>query len=94
MRLIDVAAWKEAFCEGCGDEEYGLCTKDNPLCRGVKVMNGMPTVDAVEVVRCGECRYYGVGENEEECWRSSWCVMHETTMDCDDYCSYGERKEK
>ena len=61
----------------------------------IKHIDDMPTVDAVEVVRCKDCKHW-------ECWRSSG----EGTGDCNldegyqtlatqhyDYCSYGERRE-
>ena len=45
-----------------------------------------PTVDAVEVVHCYECKKNG---NDEECPLLS---MMQYTED-DDFCSYGERRE-
>lgn len=52
----------------------------------------LPPVDAVEVVRCRDCRYWqdnNGGYPHEEC---RW--GHDETPDADDYCSYGERKEQ
>ena len=56
-----------------------------------------PTVDAVEVVRCKDCKWY-----DADC---EICVLHSEdgdTYDCgcdvnmkpDDFCSYGERSEE
>lgn len=44
-----------------------------------------PTVDAVEVVRCKDCKHKDgmPGQPNIVCWQ-----MHD-----DDFCSYGERKE-
>lgn len=44
-----------------------------------------PTVDAVEVVRCRECKHRDgtPGQPNIDCWQ-----MHD-----DDFCSYGERKD-
>lgn len=45
-----------------------------------------PTVDAVPVVRCRDCRSYNKP-------KTGWCEAH---LDCehpDDYCSYGKRKD-
>lgn len=55
-----------------------------------KILNDAPTVDAVEVVRCKDCVFYG----GEEC--GNWNIdmndgAHLYTMP-DDFCSYGERK--
>lgn len=65
-------------------------------------LKNLPTVDAVEVVRCKYCKYW-IPEEPERCkalkqepyglcnrypQRTDW---HDTT-DHDDFCSYGERK--
>ena len=44
-----------------------------------------PTVDAVEVVRCKDCKHKDgmPGQTNIVCWQ-----MHD-----DDFCSYGERKD-
>lgn len=49
------------------------------------------SADVVEVVRCKDCKYWD--DNQ-------WCRAGESGEDCpdycepDDYCSYGERKER
>ena len=43
-----------------------------------------PTVDAVEVVRCRDCEH----------WDDEWCDINEAYFEDDDFCSYGEWKEK
>lgn len=56
--------------------------------RGIEIallrIEAIPTVDAVEVVRCKDCTEWD--ENECEC--SHWYGFREN-----DFCSYGERKE-
>ena len=47
------------------------------------VLDSIPTIDAVEVVRCKDCFHY----------ESDVCNVTDTVCDDDDYCSYGERKE-
>ena len=44
-----------------------------------------PTVDAVKVVRCRDCKHYNEG----------FCVGYHAHHDImpDDFCSYGERKD-
>ena len=51
----------------------------------------MPTVDAVEVVRCQECKY----RFENNGHRKNGCPIIDANiwMDDDDFCSHGERKE-
>lgn len=52
----------------------------------------MPTIDAVSVVRCRECRH-----KYQEPWNNGVAVegeceiWHNATLD-NDFCSYGERK--
>lgn len=49
-----------------------------------------PTVDAVPVVRCKECRYFV----ESAVSKASFCKRQERMirMRLDDFCSYGERR--
>ena len=58
------------------------------------VLREAPTVDAVEVVRCRDCKHW-----DSETW---FCDIHSTfghhdlewnMFSEDDYCSYGERKD-
>lgn len=56
-----------------------------------RVIWQMPTVDAVPVVRCKDCKYWqdnNDGYPHEEC---RW--GHGETPDANDFCSYGERKD-
>ena len=46
-------------------------------------------VDAVEVIRCKDCRYY----NEKYGWCDCYLLMHLDTSESD-YCSKAERKEE
>ena len=55
------------------------------------ILREAPIVDAVEVVRCKDCKYWqdnNDGYPHEEC---RW--GHGETPDANDFCSYGERKE-
>ena len=45
-----------------------------------------PTVDAVPVGRCRDCRSYNKP-------KTGWCEVHLDREHMDDFCSYGERKE-
>lgn len=55
------------------------------------IVDKSPTIDAVEVVRCKECKYYqdnnGGYPNAECRWND------DETPNADDYCSYGEKME-
>ena len=73
MRLIDADALMD---EANSDGAYGYVD--------AKQISEAPTVDAVPVVRCRECKYRDgtPGQPNILCGQ-----MHE-----DDFCSYGERK--
>ena len=48
-----------------------------------------PTVDAVPVVRCGECKHHEVCKNGV----NGWCNKHESPTDVTYFCADGERKD-
>lgn len=80
-RLIDadkINYHDHTECMGHGDFETVRTVTD-------KEISEIPTVDAVEVVRCLECKHRdGIpGQPNIVCWQ-----MHD-----DDFCSYGERKD-
>ena len=54
-----------------------------------------PTVDAVEIVRCRDCKHYKPQKKSAH-WenRTNYCNRVVTIkMQPDDFCSYGERKD-
>ena len=65
-------------CMGHGDFETVRTVTDKEIAE-------IPTVDAVEVVWCKDCKHKGgvPGQPNIVCWQ-----MHD-----DDFCSYGERKD-
>lgn len=97
MRLIDADALSKLL-----DAEYKQTMKLiwegekqlDTLAEGFAEANHIakyiaPTVDAVPVVRCKDCKYHDEGEGYIYCW-----ALH---MKCPDgsefFCKYGERKE-
>lgn len=84
MRLGDLDALKDAINFGISDAPtYIKATVD-------QYIDEAPTIDAVPVVRCRDCKYY----------RNINCLEHGcssvygiTEPDDDDFCSYGELKE-
>lgn len=52
----------------------------------------MPRIDAVEVVRCRDCKY--ISPSVKALKNVVWCQELKVYMGMDDFCSYGEPKEK
>ena len=57
----------------------------------IMMIKTAPTVDAVPVVRCRECKH----RKYNDIFRILWCNLDSYTkrVKPDDFCSYGERKE-
>ena len=73
MRMIDANSAKEALeCTLVGDA----------AALAQRVIDRMPTIDAVPVVRCGECVFRQ---------RTGRCVKTGIYVNDDDFCSYGEK---
>ena len=51
-------------------------------------VDDQPTVDAVHVIRCKDCKYWGADGYRNGC-KYATCIMMEN-----DYCSMAERKEE
>ena len=65
--------------------------KDNFM----KAITEAPTIDAVEVARCKDCKHYKPQKKSAH-WenRTNYCNRVVTIkMQPDDFCSYGERKD-
>ena len=52
------------------------------------ILREAPTVDAVEVVRCEDCKYLMFSDCYGECGEG-----HMGIVSPDDFCSYGKKKE-
>ena len=80
MRLIDADALKE-YATG-GVTSVGLLT--------LAEIDNAPTIDAVPVVRCSECKHNNpsraIGDS------NMWCDYWGVDPDPDDFCSLGERR--
>ena len=74
MRLIDAEKLEEQF----GISDADILAKEE--------IRFAPTVDAVVVTRCKDCRSYNKP-------KTGWCEVHLDREHPDDFCSYGERKD-
>ena len=92
MRLIDIDAFRKDWglaerCEDCERDARG-CQYDQIYTRMdfCGWLDDAEIIDAVPVVRCGECKYLAPG---------GICEMFADDMivpSASDYCSYGKRK--
>lgn len=82
MRLIDADTLSEKLCETT------LFIKDGEVFQ--RMINDAPTIDAVQVVRCKDCKNYDGGEVEHEYDR---CRHHWSAVEPNDWCSFGERRQ-
>lgn len=86
MRLIDADNLYLGIVEkGQASKRYKIGERWELNCEEIReVIDAQPTADAVEVVRCKDCRFFkGDGL---ECHSGMFAYE-------DDYCSNGERKE-
>ena len=85
MKLIDADAVKELIRSGVSVDTYA---DQDYVC---ELVDEIPTIDAVEVVRCKDCKYSFYDKDYE----SYNCRKHEYVecFDADDYCSWGERND-
>ena len=82
------------YCDHCS-LSICLCICDNFRTEKaiVNLIKDTPAVDAVEVVRCKECKHWlkdiaGCTENVGRCEWANWMVGE------NGYCVYGERKDE
>ena len=52
------------------------------------ILREAPTVDAVEVVRCRDCKYH----EDTSVIGFGHCCLYDLTMRYNDFCSYGKRE--
>lgn len=71
----------------------GFDTPDTAIYSLISLIEKQPTVDAVPVVQCKDCIWFGGKHGcplaESEYFKSGKLLPHEN-----DFCSYGERREK
>ena len=96
-RLIDADALR-SYMDECSKESrfrvyYGYAES---------FINDAPTINAVPVVRCRECKHHRDKDEQEQQYLAEdilICTSPDATDDCwnavwpDHFCSYGERKE-
>lgn len=90
MRLIDADETKETMKKAV---IHHICT--NTLYNTIMaVFDEATTVDAVEVVRCKDCKHYEKHTKWSSCTYWSGNPYEQAGVEDNDYCSYGERREE
>ena len=84
MRLIDADAFIEEARNRIDIQDMYL-----PIHIKEMVLDELPTVDAVPVIRCKDCRWYAYKYDGYH----SKCDLFKMCFDLDDYCSRAERKD-
>ena len=85
MRLIDAVALLEKCYFGLSGDKCEVEWVD------VKSMiENAPTVDAVEVVRCKDCKWH-VAVDQPRC--KCYCDLHKRSFPAHFYCADGERRK-
>lgn len=96
MRLIDAKAmmreYQERLCLGIYCAECTMTDKADGTCLIERWIYAQPVIDAVEVVRCKECKH------KQQCRKAVEHITYEptsVTIECKsvDFCSYGKRRE-
>ena len=94
-RYIDADALTEMLTKKLKtDYEMGLYNHGALTESFIRFVERQPTVDAVEVVRCKDCKYYDSGECVYHSEPKKQRMYERWTVDVNenDYCSCGERK--
>lgn len=92
MRLIDGDALVEFWSADFTEEEIHKLRI--PLVVAIENIKDAPTVDAVQVVRCEDCKHFISFKGERakvNTDKSGWCDANDDSVRAYDYCSYGER---
>ena len=71
------------------------CIDEAPFENAIKAIDEAPTIDAVEVVRCKDCKHYEFADNRAFGMPVKYCDWFGfEDVDDNDFCSRGERREE
>lgn len=102
MRLIDADIADVVIIYDKGNELMQVSAIREYIKRQKAFLDKFPTIDAVPVVRCRECKHHRDKNEHERQYLAEGvliCTSPEATDDCwnavwpDHFCSYGKRKE-
>ena len=93
MRPIDADALKEVLKDPPLYASLGGMTMKDVF---MLIDNEAPTIDAVPVVRCGDCKYLRIEPTAAVCdlfvYDSQYMICHQV-KNARDFCSYGKRRD-
>lgn len=92
MRLIDADNVRDLFDAEFKETRKLILAGGKHLDNLAEGFTEMPTVDAVPVVRCKDCKYAYINSFSASSG-VALCTSSGQPMQQDDFCSYGERKE-
>lgn len=88
MRLIDADALKTDYFV----PSTSTGTVNTQYVSLFQILNA-PTVDAVEVIRCKDCKHKYYDGNQIICQKLYWCDGNNFEPSAENFCSHGERKD-
>lgn len=91
MRLINADALIPMMKYATTDNEIGVFPIRIGFDAIKKVIDDAPTIDAVDVVRCKDCKHRYM---DGEVTHYYWCRLHDRPVDDMDYCSWGEERSE
>ena len=93
MRLIDADVLQNILLTIATALEHEYGSLGGAVSGCMKHIDNAPTIDAVPVVRCRECKHYDTADFDGDILCG--CTLHSAMLDItpDSFCSYGERKE-
>lgn len=79
--------------DGYGEFDHDIQIADEAFVDSMQIIQGLPSADVVEVVRCKDCKYCdtGIDEDGNHFLKCLGWVYGGTKED--DYCSHGVRKD-
>ena len=97
MRLIDADAWWEEvqklYTDGdCADKDRYKLGVNVGITASRGVMFHLPTIDAVSVVRCKECKKANTEDCSHSYWDDDWGEWRVGYNGDDWFCADGERE--
>lgn len=97
MRLIDADRLLKSHCLEC--DMYPSCNTPEECDSGAVVHILLaPTVDAVPVIRCKDCKWYinnilKADGTEDKRFKRSWCEIHRMETNDYGYCHWAYRRK-